>query len=102
MVERKFAWATLPIVLSQRFIIDIDSFFLKFAYKTLVRELHTTVKFTQGIITTYALSMASLMLLGAKLQNVLSRKKTFVQGAMIYGVGDYRSLARKENAIKQQ
>jgi hypothetical protein len=31
--------------------------------------------------------MACLMLLGAKLQNVLGGKKTFLYGALIYGVG---------------
>jgi len=41
----------------------------------------------QGIIAWYALTMACLMLLGAKLQNVLGRKRTFLCGAAIYGVG---------------
>jgi EmrB/QacA subfamily drug resistance transporter len=87
MVERKFVWATLSIASLASFIIVIDSFFLNVAITTLVRELHTTVEVIQGIIAAYALTMACLMLLGAKLQSVLGRKKTFLYGALIYGVG---------------
>jgi EmrB/QacA subfamily drug resistance transporter len=87
MVERKFVWATLSIASLASFIIIIDSFFLNVAITTLVRELHTTVEVIQGIIAAYTLTMACLMLLGAKLQNVLGRKKTFLYGAFIYGVG---------------
>jgi MFS family permease len=87
MVERKFVWATLSIASLATFIIVIDSFFLNVAITTLVRDLHTTVEVIQGIIAAYALTMACLMLLGAKLQNILGRKKTFLYGAFIYGVG---------------
>src|SRR5665647_1203730 len=87
MVERKFVWTTLSIASLASFIIIIDSFFLNVAITTLVRELHTTVEVIQGIIAAYALTMACLMLLGAKLQSVLGRKKTFLYGALIYGVG---------------
>lgn len=87
MVERKFVWATLSIASLASFIIVIDSFFLNVAITTLVRDLHTTVDVIQGIIAAYALTMACLMLLGAKLQNVLGRKRAFLYGALIYGVG---------------
>ena len=87
MVERKFVWTTLSIASLASFIIVIDSFFLNVAITTLVRELHTAVEVIQGIIAAYALTMACLMLLGAKLQSVLGRKKTFLYGALIYGVG---------------
>jgi MFS family permease len=57
------------------------------AISTIVRDLHTTNGIIQAIIAIYALTMASLMLLGAKLQNVLGRKKTFLYGAGIYSLG---------------
>jgi len=97
MVERKFVWATLSIASLARFIIVIDSFFLKVAITTLVRDLHTPAEIIQGIFAAYAFTMACLMLLSAKLQNVLGRKKTLLYGALIYGVGAYRSFTRKEN-----
>ena len=50
-------------------------------------DLHTTVTFIEGIIAVYTLTIACVTLLGAKLQNVLGRKKTFLYGAAIFGVG---------------
>jgi len=87
MPERKYIWTTLIIASLASFIIIIDSFFLNVAITTLVRELHTTIEAIQGIIAAYTLTMACLMLLGAKLQNVLGRKKTSLYVALIYGVG---------------
>ncbi len=87
IVERKFVWATLTIVSLGSFAIVIDSYFLNVAITTLVSDLHTTVTFIEGIIAVYALTIACVTLLGAKLQNVLGRKKTFLYGAAIFGVG---------------
>ena len=50
-------------------------------------DLHTTVTFIEGIIAVYVSTIACVTLLGAKLQNVLGRKKTFLYGAAIFGVG---------------
>jgi EmrB/QacA subfamily drug resistance transporter len=83
----KFWWLTLIAVTLSTFTIVIDRTFMNVAISTLVHDLHTTVGTIQSIIAIYALTMASLMLLGGKLQNVLGRKKTFNYGAMIYGVG---------------
>jgi EmrB/QacA subfamily drug resistance transporter len=83
----KFWWLTLIAVTLSTFTIVIDRTFMNVAISTLVHDLHTTIGTIQAIIAIYALTMASLMLLGAKLQNVLGRKKTFIYGAMIYGVG---------------
>ena len=57
------------------------------AIYTLIRDLNTNIGTIQAIIAIYSLLMASLMLLGGKLQNVLGRRRTFLTGASIYGVG---------------
>lgn len=53
----------------------------------LVVELNTTLSVIQAIIALYALIIASFMLLGSKLQDILGRKKTFIFGLLIYGSG---------------
>lgn len=53
----------------------------------LVRDLNTTLGSVQSIIAIYTLVMGCFVLFGAKLQDVVGRKKTFLSGAAIYGVG---------------
>ena len=57
------------------------------AISNLVVDLNTTVPVIQIIITVYALTMASLMLLGSKMQDVVGRKTAFLSGAVIFGIG---------------
>ena len=80
-------WLTLIIVTLSIFTIVIDKTFLNVAISSLITDLHTNIATIQVIIATYALTMASLMLIGGRLQNILGRKRTFLIGAGIYGVG---------------
>ena len=83
----KIGWAALIIVSLSSFIISLDNTFMNVAISNLVIDLHTTVNFIQVIITVYALTMASLMLLGSKMQDVTGRKNSFIAGAIIFGIG---------------
>lgn len=69
------------------FIIVLDSSAMNVAISTLVVELNTTLSAIQAIIALYALIIASFMLLGSKLQDILGRKKTFLLGLIIYSCG---------------
>jgi len=83
----KIGWATLIVVSLSSFIISLDNTFMNVAISNLVIDLNTTVNFIQVIITVYALTMASLMLLGSKMQDVTGRKNSFIAGAIIFGIG---------------
>ncbi len=85
--EIQNGWLTLIIVTLSIFTIVIDKTFLNVAISALIRDLHTNIATIQIIIATYSLTMASLMLIGGRLQNILGRKRTFLTGAGIYGVG---------------
>jgi MFS family permease len=80
-------WITLIIVTLSIFTIVIDKTFMNVAISSLIRDLHTDIGTIQIIIATYSLTMASLMLTGGRIQNILGRKRTFLTGAGIYGVG---------------
>jgi EmrB/QacA subfamily drug resistance transporter len=69
------------------FIIVLDSSAMNVAISTLVVELNTTLSIIQAIIALYALIIASFMLLGSKLQDILGRKKTLLLGLIIYACG---------------
>lgn len=83
----KTGWLTLIIITLSVFTIVIDKTFMNVAIYTLIRDLHTNIGTIQAIIAIYSLLMASLMLLGGKLQNVLGRRRTFLIGASTYGLG---------------
>ncbi len=80
-------WLTLILVSLGVFILSIDISFLNVAITTLVHDLHTNFVTIQDIIVVYVLVLASLTLLSGELQKVFGRKRTFLMGAVIYGIG---------------
>ncbi len=83
----KSEWNALFVISLSLFIIGLDSTFMNVAMMYLVKDLHTTLGNVQSIIAIYTLVMGCFVLFGAKLQDVIGRKKTFLSGAIIYGVG---------------
>ncbi len=81
-------WFPLIVVTLAGFIITIDISFLNVAITTIVHDLNTTYVTIQSIIVVYALVLASLTLLSGELQKVLGRKRIFLIGAGIFGVGN--------------
>jgi MFS family permease len=87
MAGKNYGWMALFVISLSCFIIALDSTFMNVAMLYLVKDLHTTLGSVQAIIAIYSLVMGSFFLLGAKLQDVIGRKRTFLSGALIYGIG---------------
>jgi EmrB/QacA subfamily drug resistance transporter len=87
MEENQYKWSVVIIACMAIFIIVLDTSAMNVAISTLVVELNTTLSAIQAIIALYALIIASFMLLGSKIQDILGRKKTFVIGLIIYACG---------------
>jgi len=87
MTGSQYKWGTVIVACMAIFIIVLDSSAMNVAITNLVVELNTTLSVIQAIIALYALIIASFMLLGSKLQDILGRKKTFIFGLLIYGSG---------------
>lgn len=85
--ENQNKWGVVIVACMAIFIIVLDSSAMNVAISTLVVELNTTLSIIQAIIALYALIIASFMLLGSKLQDILGRKKTFLLGLIIYACG---------------
>lgn len=85
--ENQYKWGVVIIACMAIFIIVLDSSAMNVAITTLVVELNTTLSTIQAIIALYALIIASFMLLGSKIQDILGRKKTFLVGLIIYASG---------------
>ncbi len=56
---------------------------------TLIKDFKTDVTTVQEAITLYALVMASLMITGGKIGDIIGRKKACRIGLIIYGVGSF-------------
>ena len=53
----------------------------------MVKDFDTTVTTIQAVITFYSLVMAMFMLTGAKIGDIIGRRRAFVIGLIIYGCG---------------
>ena len=79
----------LPIVIlaSAQFVMVLDSSVMNVSITQIVADLDTTIQGVQLAITAYTLVMATLMLAGAKLGDIIGRNRTFALGLAIYGIG---------------
>ncbi|MFF0345069.1 MFS transporter [Kribbella sp. NPDC004875] len=72
---------------SGQFLMALDSSVMNVSIATVASDLGTTVTGIQSAITLYTLVMASLMITGGKLGQILGRKRAFAIGCLIYGAG---------------
>jgi len=80
-------WMVVVILGAAQFVMVLDGTVMNVAISTVVDDLETTVAAMQAAITFYTLTMASAMLLGAKIGDVLGRRRAFVIGSCIYALG---------------
>src|SRR4051812_49112989 len=85
--EPKTTWLPLAVLAAAQFIMVLDSSVMNVSISQIVADLDTTIQGVQLAITAYTLVMAALMLLGAKLCDILGRTRTFAIGLAIYGLG---------------
>ena len=80
-------WSVVIILGSAQFVMVLDGTVMNVSISTVVSDLHTSVAAMQAAITFYTLTMAAMMLLGAKLGDVWGRRRAFVIGAIVYALG---------------
>src|SRR3954471_22031539 len=80
-------WLPIAVLASAQFVMVLDSSVMNVSISQIVKDLDTTIQGVQLAITAYTLVMAALMLLGARLGDILGRERTFAIGLAIYGIG---------------
>ncbi len=87
--KRKASGAGLILMTlaSGQFLMTLDSSVMNVSIATVAKDVHTTVTGIQTAITLYTLVMASLMITGGKVGQILGRKRAFTIGCVIYGCG---------------
>src|SRR6266581_4810575 len=81
------AGSVLLTLASAQFLMTLDSSVMNVSIATVAKDVGTTVTGIQTAITFYTLVMASLMITGGKLGQIMGRKRAFALGCMIYGCG---------------
>jgi MFS family permease len=79
----------LTTLASAQFLMTLDSSVMNVSIATVAKDVGTTVTGIQTAITMYTLVMATLMITGGKIGQILGRKRTFAIGCVIYGCGSF-------------
>jgi MFS family permease len=85
--HRPSRWGVLVVVSLAVFVLVIDATAIGVSLSTLVVDLNTRLSILQSVITIATLVKAALLLAGARLQDIIGRKRTFFSGMAIYGAG---------------
>lgn len=80
-------WIPLVVLSLAQFLMVLDQAVMNVAISQLVEDFDTTVTTIQAVITFYALVMATLMVTGGKLGDIMGRRRAFTIGLVIYGSG---------------
>jgi MFS family permease len=83
------AGIVLVTLAAGQFLMTLDSSVMNVSIATVAKDVGTTVTGIQTAITLYTLVMASLMITGGKLGQILGRKRAFAIGCVIYGCGSF-------------
>jgi MFS family permease len=80
-------WITLAIVLISTLIVVLDNSVLNVAIPTILRDFHTTLPSLEWVITGYALTFATLLIIGGRLCDMYGTRRIFIIGAALFAVG---------------
>jgi EmrB/QacA subfamily drug resistance transporter len=80
-------WVALAVSILAAFIVVLDSTVLNVAIPTILREFHTTLPSLEWVVTGYALTFATFLIIGGRLGDIYGHRNVFVVGAALFGVG---------------
>jgi MFS family permease len=83
------AGIVLVTLATGQFLMTLDSSVMNVSIATVANDVGTTVTGIQTAITFYTLVMASFMITGGKVGQILGRKRAFAIGCVIYGSGSF-------------
>ena len=92
-VTAKMGWLALVALATAQFLMVLDQSVMNVSISSLVNDFHTTVTTIQAVITLYCLVMAMLIMTGAKIGDIIGRRKAFVIGLIIYACGSALTAA---------
>ena len=76
----------IAVLAGAQFLMVLDQSVMNVSISQLVADFDTTVTTIQAVITFYSLVMAALMITGAKLGDVIGRRRAFTIGLVVFSV----------------
>lgn len=80
-------WLALAVVVPSILIVVLDNSVLNVSIPTILREFHTTLPALQWVVTGYALTFATFLIIGGRLGDIFGHRRTFTIGAGLFGIG---------------
>ncbi|MFI9150454.1 MFS transporter [Streptomyces sp. NPDC053367] len=80
-------WRALIVLGTAQFLMVLDTSVMNVSITQLVEDFDTEVTAIQAVITLYALVMAAFMVTGGRFGDMLGRRRMFLLGMCVYGVG---------------
>ncbi|MFH8773843.1 MFS transporter [Streptomyces sp. NPDC085866] len=80
-------WRALIVLGTAQFLMVLDTSVMNVSISQLVEDFHTEVTSIQAVITLYALVMAAFMIIGGRLGDIHGRRRLFLLGLVVYGIG---------------
>ncbi|MFG2334166.1 MFS transporter [Streptomyces sp. NPDC048604] len=80
-------WKPLIVLGTAQFLMVLDASVMNVSISQLVEDFDTEVTAIQAVITLYTLVMAAFMMTGGKLGDMFGRRRVFIVGLAVYGVG---------------
>ena len=91
--------AALVALATAQFLMVLDQSVMNVSISQLVKDFDTTVTTIQAVITLYCLVMAMLILTGAKVGDIIGRRRAFVIGLIIYACGSALTAVSQTVAV---
>jgi EmrB/QacA subfamily drug resistance transporter len=82
-------WLPMNVMALALAIIVIDTTVLNVALASIIRDFHTTIQNLQWVISAYTLTVAALTITGGRLGDLFGRKRMFIVGAILFGLGSF-------------
>jgi MFS family permease len=79
--------------------MTLDMSVMNVAIATVAKDVNTTVTGIQTAITLYTLVMATLMITGGKIGTIIGRRRAFMIGCVIYGIGSLTTAAAQNLTV---
>ena len=80
-------WITLTIVIVAAFIIVLDNTVLNVAIPTILKDFDTSLPNVEWVITGYALTFATFLIIGGRLGDIYGHRRIFMIGTALFGLG---------------
>jgi EmrB/QacA subfamily drug resistance transporter len=82
-------WITLSVLILSVIIVVLDTTVLNVAIPSMLRDLETTIPSLEWVISGYALTLASLLIVGGRLGDLFGHRRLFVIGLILFGIGSF-------------